>query len=61
MEELRVYSKLKKSKTTSSQPCQAPNPDSGTLISTPSLNSSLPAINDIDYPIAQRKGVKSCT
>jgi len=29
--------------------------------SNPSLNSSLTAINEIDYPIAQHKGIRSCT
>lgn len=50
-----------KSKTTSSQSCQAMHLDLGNPISTPSLNFSLLAINDIDHPIAQCKWVRSCT
>lgn len=55
VEELRVYSKHQKTKTTSSQTCQASNPNSGNPISTPSLKSSPPAINNIDHPNGQRK------
>jgi hypothetical protein len=61
MEELKIYFRRQKSKTTSSKPCQALNLDQGNPISTPSLNFLLPSINDIDHPIAQRKGDRSCT
>ena len=57
VKELRVYSRRQKSKTTPKAPEQSSEPDSSN--SAPVL--SIPTINDIDLPIAQRKGVRSCT
>lgn len=31
------------------------------VIPTPTLDTSIPAVNDMDLPIAQHKGIRSCT
>jgi hypothetical protein len=66
VEELRVYSRCQKSKTILVAPCQASYPDSGNTTSTsnsviPTFDSVTPVVNDMNLPIAQRKGVRSCT
>jgi hypothetical protein len=66
VEELRVYSRRQKAKTIPDATCQTSNPGSGTTPSstTPStfdMNFVMPVVNDTSLPIAQRKGVRSCT
>jgi hypothetical protein len=66
VEELKVYSRRQKAKTILDAPCQTSysgsgtNP-SGTTPSTFDMNSVIPVVNDTNLPIAQRKGVRSCT
>jgi hypothetical protein len=59
VEELRVYSRRQKSKTILVAPCQASDPDSGNTTST--SDSVIHVVNDMSLPIAQCKGVRSCT
>jgi hypothetical protein len=61
VEELRVYSRRQKAKTIPDAPCQTSNSGSGTTPSTFDMNSIIPVVNDTSQPIAQRKGVRSCT
>ena len=66
VEKLRVYSRCQKSKTILVAPCQTSNPDSGNTTSTfdsviPTSDSVIPVVNNMSLPIAQRKGVRSCT
>jgi hypothetical protein len=61
VEELRVYSKRQKNKTIPDATCQTSDPNSGNTTSIPDMNFVIPVVNDMSLPIAQRKGVRSCT
>jgi len=61
VEELRVYSRRQKAKTIFDAPCQTSDSGSGTTPSTFDMNFVIPIVNDSNLPIAQRKGVRSCT
>jgi hypothetical protein len=60
VEELRVYSKRQKTKTIPDATCQTSDLGSGTT-PTFDMNYLIPVVNDSSLPIAQRKGVRSCT
>jgi hypothetical protein len=66
VEELRVYSRRQKAKIIPNATCQTSNSGSGTILSSTTqstfdMNSVIPVLNDTSLPIAQRKGVGSCT
>jgi hypothetical protein len=61
VEELKVYSRRHKAKTIPDATCQTSDPGSSTTPSTFDMNSVVPVVNDTSLPIAQRKGVRSCT
>jgi hypothetical protein len=61
MEELRVYSRRQKNKTISDATCQTSDLGSSNTTSTSDMNYVIPVVNDTSLPIAQRKGVRSCT
>jgi hypothetical protein len=50
-----------KNKTIPNATCQTSNPGSGNTTSTSDMNYVIPVVNDTSLPIAQRKGVRSCT
>lgn len=58
VEELGVYSKCQKSKIIPNATCWTSDPKSGNITSILDLNTSIPIINDMNLPIAQRKGVR---
>jgi hypothetical protein len=60
VEELRVYSRCQKTKTIPDATCQTSDLGSGTT-HTFDMNYVIPVVNDPSLPIAQRKGVRSCT
>lgn len=60
MTELRVYFRLHKSKATPDATSQTFDPDSSNGTPTSSLKSIL-VVDDMNMPIAQCKGVRSCT
>ena len=60
MIELRVYSRHHKSEATLDATSQASDPDLGNGTPTSSLKSIL-VIDYMNMPIAQHKGVRSCT
>jgi hypothetical protein len=65
VEELRVYSRCQKAKTTPNATCQTSDSGSGTIPSgttqsTFDMNSVIPVVNNTSLPIAQHKGVRSC-
>jgi hypothetical protein len=66
VEELRVYSRRQKAKTIPDATCQTSDSGSGTIPSsitqsTFDMNYVIPVVNDTSLPVAQRKGVRSCT
>jgi len=61
VEELRVYSKRQKTKTIPDATCQTSDLGSGTTPSIFDMNYVIPVVNDTSLPIAQCKGVRSCT
>lgn len=61
MEELRIYSRRQKSKAIPDVSCRTSDLDLANSTSTLDLNSSIPVIDDMNLPVTQRKGVRSCT
>ena len=61
VEELRIYCRCQKCKAIPNATCRTPDLDLANSTSTPNLNSSIPIIDDMNFPVAQRKGVRSCT
>jgi hypothetical protein len=60
VEELRVCSRRKKNKTIPDGTCQTSDPSLGNT-TTFDMNYVIPVVNDMSLPIAQHKGVRSCT
>jgi hypothetical protein len=61
VEELRDYSRCQKNKIIPDATCQTSNPNLGNTTYTSYINSVIPVVNYTSLPVAQRKGVRSCT
>jgi hypothetical protein len=59
VEELRVN--YQKSKIIPDTTCQTFDLDSGNTTFIPDMSSSIPIVDDMNPPISQQKGVRSCT
>jgi hypothetical protein len=61
VEELRIYCRCQKCKAIPDATCRTSDLDLANSTSTLDLNSSILVIDDMNFPVARCKGVRSCT